>query len=267
MITALITGVGVRGPGLNGWAASRPILAGDTPYRAEPVQKPLAACLPATERRRATTVTRLALDAASEALGDGDPAAVTAVTAVFACSGGEVEIIHGIFDQLASEDRRLSPTAFHNSVHNAAAGYWSIASGSHHPADSVCAYDDSFGSGLAEALLRVAAGEGPILLVAYDWPPLFPIAEFRPIAQAFAVALRLERDTGQAGLTRLTGAYRPASPFSAPLTDAGLEALRQTNPAARALPLLAAIARGTAAKLSLGQGMGGSLELRVSPWA
>ena len=264
MITALVTGVGVRGPGLNGWAASRPILAGDTPYRAESLPKPLAACLPATERRRATTVTRLALDAASEALGDGDPAAVTAV---FASSGGEVEIIHGIFDQLASEDRRLSPTAFHNSVHNAAAGYWSIASGSHHPADSVCAYDDSFGSGLAEALLRVAAGEGPILLVAYDWPPLFPIAEFRPIAQAFAVALRLEPDAGQPGLTRLAGAYRPAPPVSVPLTDAGLEAQRQTNPAARALPLLAAIARGTAAELSLGQGMGGSLDLRVNPCA
>lgn len=264
MIAALVTGVGLRGPGLNGWAASRPILTGDTPYRAESLPKPQAACLPATERRRATTVTRLALDAASEALGDGDP---TAVTAVFASSGGEVEVIHGIFDQLAGEDRRLSPTAFHNSVHNAAAGYWSIASGSHHPADSVCAYDDSFGSGLAEALLRIAAGEGPILLVAYDWPPLFPIAEFRPIDQAFAVALRLERDRDQPGLTRLVGAYRPTPPVSAPLTDAGLEALRQTNPAARALPLLAAIARATAAELSLGQGMGGALELCVSPCA
>ena len=264
MIAALITGVGVRGPGLNGWVASQPVLAGDAAHVAVPLPKPLAACLPATERRRATTVTRLALDAASEALGDSDPAGVTSV---FASSGGEVEVIHGIFDQLAGEDRRLSPTAFHNSVHNAAAGYWSIASGSHQPADSICAYDDSFGSGLAEALLRVAAGEGPIMLVAYDAPPLFPIAEFRPITQSFAVALRLEGDAGQPGLARLTGAYRPEPPVSVPLTDAGLEELRQTNPAARALPLLAVISAGATAKLRLGQGMGGSLVLRASPCA
>ena len=185
MIASLVTGVGLRGPGLNGWAASRAILSGAVPHALEPMPKPRADCLPATERRRATTVTRLALDVAGEALGDTDP---VTVTSVFASSGGEVEVIHGIFAQLAIPDPRLSPTAFHNSVHNTAAGYWSIASGSHHPADSLCAYDDSFGAGLAEALLRAAAGEGPVLLVAYDLPPLFPIAEFRPIQQPFAMA-------------------------------------------------------------------------------
>jgi hypothetical protein len=262
MIASLVTGVGLRGPGLNGWAASRAILSGAVPHALEPMPKPRADCLPATERRRATTVTRLALDVAGEALGDTDP---VTVTSVFASSGGEVEVIHGIFAQLASPDPRLSPTAFHNSVHNTAAGYWSIASGSHHPADSLCAYDDSFGAGLAEALLRAAAGEGPVLLVAYDLPPLFPIAEFRPIQQPFAMALRLDADAGQSGLARLEAAYRPAPPTHEPMADPGLEALRLTNPAARGLPLLAALARGQQAHVGLGHGMGGALEVYIAP--
>lgn len=264
MIEAFVTGIGLRGPGLTGWRASRAVLAGAAPYLPVAMAKPLGDCLPATERRRATGVTRLALDTASEALGDTDP---TAITAVFASSGGEVEVIHGIFEQLAGNDRRLSPTAFHNSVHNAAAGYWSIASGSRHPAESLCAYDDSFGVGLAEALLRCADGERQVLLVAYDLPPLLPIAEFRPISQPFAVALLFDPSPPAPGLARLLGDYAPVPPSSEPMADPALDQLRLDNPAARSLPLLRAIARGIGTTLSLGHGMGGSLRLRIEPCA
>lgn len=255
-----VCGVGLRGPGLADWASSRACLAGLAPYAAGAPAKPAGACLPATERRRATAVTRLALDVASEALGETDP---TTVRSVFASSGGEVEVIHGIFDQLASDDRRLSPTAFHNSVHNAAAGYWSIASGSRHAADSLCAYDDSFGTGLAEALLRCAGGEENVLLVAYDWPPLAPIAEFRHLSAPFAVALLLNPWPVRPGLALLEAHYRAAPPRHPRLADPRLEALRVGNPAARSLPLLAAIAAGRKAQLSFGQGMGGTLHLTV----
>lgn len=260
MSDAIVTGIGLRGPGLANWMDSRAVLAGLEPYHFCELPKPVGGALPATERRRATLVTRLALDVASEALGGSDPATVTAV---FASSGGEVEVIHGIFDQLASDDRRLSPTAFHNSVHNAAAGHWSIASGSHHPADSLCAYDDSFGAGLGEALLRCASGDQRVLLVAYDLPPLFPIAEFRPICHPFAVALLLEPPNPYMGLARLRGEWVNKPPIDELMADPALESLRQDNPAARALPLLAAIAAGHNAALSLGHGMGGSLRLRV----
>lgn len=255
-----VCGVGLRGPGLADWASGRDSLSGRTPYATGELAKPTGACLPATERRRATVVTRLALDVASEALGETDPATASSV---FASSGGEVEVIHGIFDQLAGKDRRLSPTAFHNSVHNAAAGYWSIASGSRHAADSLCAYDDSFGTGLAEALLRCAGGEDNVLLVAYDWPPLPPIAEFRRIGAPFAVALLLNPRPVMPGLTMLEARYRPTPPRPADMADPHLEALRLGNPAARSLPLLAAIAAGVSTELDFGHGMGGTLELTV----
>ena len=49
----------------------------------------------------------------------------------------------------------ISPTRFHNSVHNAAAGYWGIATGATAAANALCAYDASFGAGLLEALTQV----------------------------------------------------------------------------------------------------------------
>jgi hypothetical protein len=262
MKPVIVSGIGLMAPGLHGWSASREILAEIVPYVPTECPKPVGTCLRAAERRRATSVTRLALDVASEALGNTQP---SRVTSIFTSSGGEVEIIHGIFEQLASEDRRLSPTAFHNSVHNAAAGYWSIASGSHHSADSLCAYDDSFGTGLGEALLRCAGGERDVLLVAIDLPPLFPIAEFRQVTQPFAVALLLNAFDESAKLARLAGQYAPTPPASVALDEPALDSLRLANPTARSLSLLMAIAAGRRESLNLGYGMGGSMMLEVEP--
>lgn len=264
MSPVLISGIGLLGPGLPGWPASQAILTGAVPHVPAELSTSAGTCLRAAERRRATAVTRLALDVASEALGASPP---VTVTSIFTSSGGEVEVIHGIFDQLAGEDRRLSPTAFHNSVHNAAAGYWSIASGSRQAADSLCAYDDSFGTGLGEALLRCAAGERDILLVAVDLPPLFPISEFRRLGQPFAVALLMNASGEPPGLARLQGHYEPVPTTGRALTDPSLESLRLANPAARSLPLLAAIARREAETLRFGYGMAGNLTVRVEPCA
>ena len=257
-----VSGIGLRGPGLPGWSASRSILAGAQPHIPSESPVPVGNCLRAAERRRATAVTRWALDVAQEALGKTTH---SDVTSIFTSSGGEVEVIHGIFEQLAGQDRRLSPTAFHNSVHNAAAGYWSIASGSRHSADSLCAFDDSFGTGLGEALLRCVSGEQNILLIAVDLPPLFPISEFRPVTQPFALGLLLNSSDDSLALAHIEGHYSPALPTEAGLTDTGLEALRLANPAARSLPLLTAIAAGRPETLNFGYGMGGSLSLRIEP--
>ena len=262
MIDVDLIGIGLRAPGLANWTDAREILSGRRPWVSAALPASQATGLPATERRRASRVARLAIDAASEALGQRDPAGIASV---FASSGGEVEVVHGLFEQLAGDDRRLSPMAFHNSVHNAAAGYWSIATGSEQPTDSLCAFDDSFGTGLAEALLRCADDRRPVLLVAYDLPPLFPIAEFRAVTQPVAVALLLAPPGQMPAIARLQGLYQAAAPDDQPLTNPQLETLRQANPAARALPLLGALALGQMAELSFGHGMQGRLALRVTP--
>lgn len=145
-----VEGVGVCGPGLKNWQESRRILAGNEAYVPLPVVLPRCEVLPENERRRAVPTVKLALGVGSEALANaGRDAAATA--AVFTSSGGDGATLNHILDVLASEERELSPTRFHNSVHNAPSGYWSIATRSREPSTSLCCHDASFPAGLLEA--------------------------------------------------------------------------------------------------------------------
>ena len=87
---------------------------------------------------------------------------------MFSSSAGDGNNCHEICQALASNDRQISPTRFHNSVHNAPSGYWSIASGAMATSSVVCAYDASFGAGLLEALAQVVADGTRCVLVSYD---------------------------------------------------------------------------------------------------
>jgi hypothetical protein len=174
---------------------------------------------------------------------------------VFASSGGDLGIVDRICCALGEPDRPVSPTHFHNSVHNAPAGYWAIGAGCRAGSLSLSGYDGSFAAGLLEAAALVASGDAPVLLVAYDTLPPASFAAARPIGAAFGVALALVPPGHEAGpvIARLHIGLVAADDGADgdPLADAALEALRLANPAARALPLLAAIARGAPATVRL----------------
>ena len=70
----------------------------------------------------------------------------------------------------------VSPTKFHNSVHNAAAGYWTIGQGCMAPSTALSAFSHTFAQGLLEALVNLAAGEPAILLAAYDTGATGPLS-------------------------------------------------------------------------------------------
>ena len=265
-MSVVVTGIGLSAPGLADWPAARAVLRGEAahdpttdyqPGRRSPLNGP--------ERRRATVVTRLALEAAMEAA--GPDRSLWDIPSVFASSGGEVDVCDTIFTHLAQTEPVVSPTQFHNSVHNAASGYWSIACGSHRAATSLACYDDSFAAGLIEACALLAADPGEVLLVAYDQPPPFPIAPFRPLAGPFAVALRLASDGESAqGMAALRVAYDAAAAAApTPMPGPELERLRLGNPAARALPLLAALATGRSAVVHLSCAGPGLLRIEVAP--
>ena len=74
------------------------------------------------------------------------------------------DITHQICEALARPEREVSPTSFHNSVHNAPAGYWSIATGSRLASTSICAYDVSFAAGLLEAAAYATVEHQPVML-------------------------------------------------------------------------------------------------------
>ncbi|HXA26762.1 MAG TPA: hypothetical protein VNW90_31105, partial [Acetobacteraceae bacterium] len=63
-----VEGVGIVGPGLEGWPSTRAVLAGTRPYAATAVSPQPAGLLPPAERRRAGTTARLAIAAGTEAL-------------------------------------------------------------------------------------------------------------------------------------------------------------------------------------------------------
>jgi hypothetical protein len=184
---------------------------------------------------------RIALAAAHQAVGNCSFDAAQ-LASVFTSSGGDGVTCHLICESLAQQDRRISPTHFHNSVHNAPSGYWGIAMRAPAASTSLCGHDASFAAGLIEAMMQARANSAPILLVAYDAPYPEPLQACRPIPDAFGLALVLSpRPTPHARwrMSLCIGADAPTR-----LDDPALEALRLAVPTARALPLLQALARG-----------------------
>jgi hypothetical protein len=207
---------------------------------------PAPQCLPAAERRRIGGIVKLALAVGLEAAARAaaDPAALPAV---FTSSGGDGLNCHEICQMLASAERQLSPTRFHNSVHNAAAGYWGIATGATPASNALCAHDASFAAGLLESMVQAIIEHTRVLLIAYDTSYPEPMHAVRPIPDAFGVALVLSPDAGPTSQVRLQASLGEAP--AAALTDPGLERLRASIPAARSLPLLAQFARRTSARV------------------
>jgi hypothetical protein len=142
---------------------------------------------------------------------------------------------------LALPVREISPTRFSNSVHNAAAGYWSIGTGATPASTVLCAFDGSFCAGLLEALTQVTVDDEPILLVAYDTEYPDPLHAKRPVPDAFGAALVLTPERRPRSLARLEARLSEAPAET--LADPAMEALRNSIPAARVLPLLGMLAR------------------------
>ncbi|WP_207538035.1 beta-ketoacyl synthase chain length factor [Sabulicella rubraurantiaca] len=262
MIRCSVHGVSVWGPGLPGWAASEAVLAGSSPWEAAECAVPAPALLSPTERRRAGATTRLALAAAAEAT-EAEPDRA-ALETVFSSANGDGAVVGALMEALQAEEVALSPTQFHNSVHNAAAGYWHIAVGSTHPSLSLGGHDAAFGAGLLAAAASASVRGGPVLLCAYDVPMPAPLHGARPTAFPFAAALVLRQadSPGARAVLELTPRPGPA-PEASP--DDALMALETGNPAARALPLLRALAARRDSVQRLASGPESHLELRCIP--
>ena len=240
-LTAYIEGIGLLGPGLSGWTNSQEVLRGFVPYQPQKTTLPSPGLLPAAERRRSGAIVKLTLATGLEAIAAAGLDAASLPT-VFSSSGGDGENCHAICEMLASNDRQISPTRFHNSVHNAAAGYWSIATGAMASSSVLCAFDACFGAGLLEALTQVVVDNTRSVLLACDTAYPEPLYSARPIPDAFGIAMVLAPQVSPQALAKLTVGLTDASPGR--FDDPELESLRRAIPAARGLPLLRAIALG-----------------------
>jgi hypothetical protein len=260
-----VEGVGLLGPGLDGWSAGRRVLAGEMPFAPSTVLVPQSPLLPPNERRRTVQTVKVALAVATEAFAASgrDP---TDTATVFSSSGGDGATLHEILDVLASPTPELSPTRFHNSVHNAPAGYWTIATRSDAPSTSLCCHDGSFAAGLLDAAVQATTDNRAVALIAYDVPYPEPLHSVRPIGATFGVALVLAPHRAEIAIAQLEiGLQQPAR--STTLSSRALEDLRCGTPAARSLPLLIALAQRASSRLALDYISGIQIGLGIEPIA
>lgn len=247
-LRAWVDGIGLIAPGLPDWTTGRAVLRGEHVFEAAPTLLPAPGLLPPAERRRASRVVKLSLALGLEAVAQAGADASQLAT-VFAASGADGHNCHALCEQLASDDRQISPTRFHNSVHNAAAGYWGIATHSMAPCQVIGAFDASFGAGLLDALAQVVCDGEPVLLIAYDSEYPQPLQAKRDTPECAGVALLLSprRSAASQACIDLT----PCAQEADPMPGAALETLRRQIPALRSLPLLQRLAGGRAGTVVL----------------
>ncbi len=194
--------------------------------------------IPAAMRRRTSLTSKMAITAATHACRQAE-VAPELLPSVFASLGGEIQVTDALCRLLPDKNELLSPTQFHNSVHNTTAGYWGILNHCQKPATAIAATDDGFAMGLLESWSQLQQNAGDLLLVCYD--ELWPQYLAAPIgSKAFACALVLT--------TESDGAYATINPphtsaLSKPLQADWCELVRQA-PAAAAIPLLQALDKG-----------------------
>jgi hypothetical protein len=261
---AFIQSVSVWGPGLQGWTASRPILAGVQDYVAADTTPPVPTLLSATERRRTGAAARLALSVAQQA-SEMAGIAPGVIPSVFATANGDGAVVHSILEALAGE-QPVSPTQFHNSVHNTAAGYWSIASASQQPTNCIASHDATAATALLKAVAEIETERRPVLLCVYDVPLPAPLDASRPTSGSFGAGLVLTPEHGPNALAQLVVRYdgTPPTPDSEMPRLPSLRELARGNPAARMLRLLETLALGVADDFSMAL-LDGCVEVRVRP--
>jgi len=253
-----INTLSIAAPSLVGLEQALPILKGENLWQTSEFPKFAPQLLPANERRRMTNYIKLAIyvaDAAS--LPD------KTLSAVFASSNGDCQITDHICNTLSQAPKFISPTQFHNSVHNAPSGYWAIAAKSPAASTSLSAGDSTFSCGLLEAATQVLAEKHDVLFVGYDYPATAPLNKFIDVSEPFATAfvLSLEKNENSYGSIKIevTSSHNKSS-----CENVSLNHLQNSNPIAESLPLLETLCLKTSKTLYLPYLNNSKLKVEVS---
>ncbi|TGD72676.1 hypothetical protein E4634_14235 [Mangrovimicrobium sediminis] len=259
-----IRGIGALGEGFSDWDGLRRVLAGGESDAEQVAPRPQL--IPANERRRAPLAVRLAVEACSQAVAASGLDAAD-LACVFTSGLGDTDLTDYMCRELAGERKQLSPTKFHNSVHNAAAGYWTIATDCRQPANSVAGLEQSVPVALLEGVTQCLVENRPVIIAFYDIPTRSALAELFANREAFAAALVITPEDDPAALARLACEVEadPAPQWPQPDLPPALSHSYQYNPAARVLPLLVASTGSLNAEFSLPLSGGTRLQCRVSP--
>jgi hypothetical protein len=275
--TLYIEGPAFWTPTLPGWEAARAAFRGEGTLADPPAKRPSPQVLAPAERRRAPDTVALALEVAAAArAGSGRNAAD--VPCVFTSAHGDLSINDYMCSTLASDPKGLSPTKFHNSVHNAAVGYWTIGTGCMAASNAVSAYEHSFASGLLEAAVQCACDQEPVLLVGYDAPTVGALTSVTDSRGLLAVALVIASEPTERTVAALDWSLASEESGAAPAASLprseAAKSLAEINPMAASLGLFESLAHlddgnvdgaGTPVDLPLSASL--SLRLQLRPHA
>jgi len=235
-----IAGIGVWSPFFSDWQGFCAGINGGGWQDNAPLRPSL---IPARELRRSPQSVKMAVEVLGQACAMAalDPAEMAVV---FSSSMGDIQITDYLCRILADTPALVSPTRFHNSVHNATTGYWSIASHTHAPTNAVSAYEHTAPMALVEAAIQVAEEDAPVLLVCQEMAAPAALHFACPSNHPFAMALLLARPGVHAKplATIRLGVRSEAADW--PALPVELDALFAGNFGARLLPLVAALAAG-----------------------
>ncbi len=236
-----VLGAGVWGRNLTGVSALQALLDGTPADPQASFEAPRPEAIAARERRRAGLMINLAVTVAHEACTLSE-IPVSEPGSVFTSAMGDTAITDYMCRKLAAPEKLLSPTKFHNSVHNAPSGYWTISAGNRAPSSFVGGFQESFGAGLLEAASQALAAQAPILLVASDIACETPFDSIEPVRESLGLALVLAPAGWRADgplLARATLSYVATDRPQAPQPQhPWLAALAQANPSGAGLALL-----------------------------
>ncbi|MEA3404383.1 MAG: beta-ketoacyl synthase chain length factor [Pseudomonadota bacterium] len=195
-----ILSLGITAPGLVNFASFKKLIkSGQAPDISQPLEKYSPAFLPANERRRTTATIKLALATAEEAWNHYRgcyPDETDQIPVLFVSRDGDTMISARMCEAVNDEEPMISPTHFHNSVHNAPAGYWMIGQNNQAPASAISVGSFSIANGLLEAVLQSQTAAKPVLVVFYDLPvdPAIPTNFNQPQNVPFACSMVLSAD-------------------------------------------------------------------------
>jgi hypothetical protein len=182
-----ISGIGIWSPFFGGWSDFR--LGSETgEWRNDAALQP--DLIPAKERRRAPQLVKMAVEVMGQAceMASMDP---QEVSVVFSSSMGDMQITDYMCRALSMPEKLISPTRFHNSVHNAAPGYWSIATGANSASSAVSAFEHTATMALLESCIQVCTGKTPVLFVSQEIAAPAALMDACPSTNPFSAALLL----------------------------------------------------------------------------
>ena len=162
---------------------------------------PQLSVIPAMQRRRLSPFAKVALHCAMEASGELQ----ANIPFVFSSRHGDLHRTTGLIENIAQASD-LSPTQFGLSVHNAAAGLFSIFSGNRAPLSAIAAGEHSFMMGLVDCIAKLHANKLSHIL--YVYCDLVVPECYRPYVaddSAIGIGLLLEAGDGQTSLSLSCG--------------------------------------------------------------